>query len=302
VTTPDGAVQTRKGRMYHHPALAGRLVPSVTTVVRALDRPGLNSWRVKATAAYAVEHAEWVVEQAAADPAAVIDHLRFEGIRQAVRAAVRGTRVHHIAQTIAAGNPAPPHSAEEAAYVASYLAFLDDRQPEFLATETTVYSTTHAYAGTLDLLARIDRAVVLGDIKTKNDPPEGVAVAVYPEVALQLSALAHADLITGPGGTTAPMPPVDTAVALHLSPTGYRLHPVDIDGWVWEAFLGLRAAWTFYEYGSRAVLPTAEPTAVLPARGHLDTRPDPTHPDLTSPRRRSRRGRPAATTAERQPA
>jgi hypothetical protein len=302
VTTPDGAVQTRKGRMYSHPDLAGRLVPSVTTVLRALDRPGLNSWRVKTTAAYAVEHAAWVVEHAAADPAAVIDHLRRESTRQANRAAVRGTRVHHIAQTVAAGNPAPEHSPEEAAYVAGYLAFLDDRQPEFLATETTVYSTTHAYAGTLDWLARIDGAVVLGDIKTKNDPPEGVAVAIYPEVALQLSALAHADLITGPDGSTAPMPTVDAAVALHLSPTGYRLHPVDIDGWVWDAFLGLRAAWTFYEYGTGAVLPMVEPTAALPARGHLDTQPDPTHPDLTTPQRRPRHGRPAVTMVERQPA
>ena len=106
--------------------------------------------------------------------------------------------------------------------------WFEKTRPEVLRTEYTVVNETHGYAGTFDWLARIGGKVTLGDHKTGNN--------VWPEVGLQLSALAHAEFILHPDGTEEPLPPVELLGALHLRPRSWALIPVGESEDCWEAF------------------------------------------------------------------
>lgn len=51
-------------------------------------------------------------------------------------------------------------------YVTAYLAFLRDYRPEWLYIETPLHSEEHGYAGRVDRIGYIDKAVTVVDIKT----------------------------------------------------------------------------------------------------------------------------------------
>ena len=111
--------------------------------------------------------------------------------------------------------------------------FLDRYKPRWVASEFTVWSDTYGYAGTADWAAYIGDSLVLGDNKTGNQ--------VYPDVAMQLAALARADYILEVDGTEKPLPKFDKYAVLHLRPMFSRLIPVEsTDEW-FKAFLGLKA-------------------------------------------------------------
>jgi hypothetical protein len=81
--------------------------------------------------------------------------------------------------------------------------FLEDEQPEIIWSEHTVFSRTHKYAGTADVIARMKvgetLVPVVIDVKTSK--------AVYDDVALQLCAYAKADFVGRPDGTEAELVP-----------------------------------------------------------------------------------------------
>jgi hypothetical protein len=77
--------------------------------------------------------------------------------------------------------------------------------------------------GTVDLLAYVDERpeLVLVDWKTGG-------TGIWPEVALQLAAYAHAETMLDGDGLERPMPTVDRALAVWLRADGYDVYPVDI--------------------------------------------------------------------------
>jgi len=253
------------GRVYDIPGRGA--LPSVTNVIDVMSKPALAGWRGKVVARWAFEHAVWLAGRAgraaALDVAgrhADADALREESIRwarrapdrRANRAAVLGTRVHAIAEAKARGAPAPAASPEEATYVPGYDAFVASFQPRFRRVETTVVNLTHGYAGTADALAALpalNDALAVVDWKTSR-------TAVWPEVALQLAALANAEFIIAADGTLTPMPSVVAGLAVRLHPTldrGYAVWRADIGPQTFQAFLGLLAAWPFYRNGERTL-------------------------------------------------
>jgi hypothetical protein len=114
----------------------------------------------------------------------------------------------------------------------TWLKFVDAYKPQFTGSEFTVWSNRHGYAGTADFSAHIFGWHVLVDIKTGKYP--------YPEVAMQLAAIANADFILGADGTESPIPHYDRYAVLHLRPRGARLHPVDKIPEAFQSFLALK--------------------------------------------------------------
>jgi hypothetical protein len=113
-------------------------------------------------------------------------------------------------------------------FMEQFAEFLTERAPVFAENECTVWNRTEGYAGTLDFIAAINGHPTLGDTKTGK--------RVYPEVALQLSALARAEFILREDGTEEPMPPVTHLAALHLRPRSWALVPVSFHAASWDAF------------------------------------------------------------------
>lgn len=158
-------------------------------------------------------------------------------------------------------------------HMRSFKAFLAEWEPQYLATEATVFNRPQAYAGTLDAIVLVRVAKLLEAIARVGDPipawlagrdPDSLVTgvvdykagrAVYPEVGLQLSAYSRAEFVGLPDRTTeAPLPAIDFGAVLHITPRGYRFRLVRIDDVVFNAFLFAREVYRFTKEISSEVL------------------------------------------------
>ena len=144
----------------HRYKLDGAWVPGVTTLIgKGLPKPALPYWAARTVA-------EWVAD----NPDLTEDLKRMGGRGPAVaflkelpwqkrdEAAIRGTDVHALAERLAHGEEVdvPEHLA---AHVQGYVDWLDRTGAEPLLTERPVASRQWRYAGTFDLIARLDGKV-----------------------------------------------------------------------------------------------------------------------------------------------
>jgi hypothetical protein len=87
-------------------------------------------------------------------------------------------------------------------------------EPEWEATELTVFNAAAGYAGSLDFIARIPAlgpGLTLGDFKTGR--------GVFPETALQMCAYRHAEFAEIAGHkASVPMPECERAIVVHMRP------------------------------------------------------------------------------------
>jgi hypothetical protein len=241
MTAPRNATSNGRGREYVWPS-TGERFPSVTTILGALNKPALVGWGIKSVAEGAVaRHDELAAMLASDGPDATIRWLKGLPYGDRDRAADLGSTVHAAIEGLILGSEVEWPTSTQAHRI-QFDRFLAAYEPTFEASEATVYSRTHGYAGTLDFIASIGGRTYLGDVKTGK--------GVYDDVALQLAAYRYADFIGLPDGTEAPMPPVDGCVVLHLRPDGYVLHEVRADETTHRAFLYVREAWRWQNGGS----------------------------------------------------
>jgi len=184
-------------------------------------------------------------------------------------AAAQGIEVHDEAEALVlqharaasrlvlAGIDVAPWPDHLGGYQASFLSWLEDWHPEFLATEATVFNRDQAYAGTLDCIVRLRAGDLVDAIEREGpidpsiawllelDPDELVIVivdyksgrAVYAEVALQLAAYARGQFIAGADGVTEhPVPPIRLGAVLHLTAKRARFSLVRIDDAMFDAY------------------------------------------------------------------
>lgn len=207
MTTPALA-QTVKGRGRHY-AIPGtdRLVPSVTNVIGILDKPALPRWAAKSVAVTAWELRASLPNM---DEAEAIDVLKGSPWRKSQRAADRGTTIHEWLQARVRGVVLPDVDGEAVEYVEAAESWYQRFQPREVHTEITMFADT--YAGTADAILEIEGQTWLIDYKTSS--------GLYPEVALQLSALATCDLMVLPDGETQDVPPIDRVAAVRIGKDG----------------------------------------------------------------------------------
>lgn len=235
MTSPKLAKTTRSGRTYTHPH-SGRSHPSVTTVLGIVGKAdALKHWAANEVAKYAVAHREtW----AALDTAAAIDLLKREPLRMLDRAASRGTDVHAIAEAYAQTGSLPQWADEIAGYVDALRNFFNQQQPRPVLIEQTVFNEQVGYAGSFDLVAHVpslgDGLCIL-DYKTSK--------AIYPDVAAQLAAYAHAPEYITENGTISEMPTIEHGAVVRLAADGtYEFVRCDIEAG-FEYFCAVRAVY-----------------------------------------------------------
>lgn len=216
----------------HRYRLDGSWVPGVTTLIKkGLPKPALPYWSARTVA-------EWVAD----NPDLTEDLKRLGGRGPAVAflkelpwqkrddAAIRGTDVHALAERLAHGEEVevPEHLA---GHVQGYVDWLDANQPEVLLTERPVASRQWRYAGTFDLVAKLDGVTWLLDVKTSS--------GVYGSTALQLTAYGNAEFYLAEDGTEQPLPPIERYGVLHVTEYGTTLHylPTSANEAAWKDFL-----------------------------------------------------------------
>lgn len=237
MTEPKLARKVRgKGRHYEHP-ITGELIPSVTNVIGILDKPALPRWSAKMVAeqAWKMRHSLDALGEAEA-----IDVLKGSPWRNSGRAADRGTSIHGYLEAIAEGREPPVLEGDAVRYRKAADDFLVRYRPEFIHTEFTVFG--NGYAGTADAMVIIGGRLLIADYKTSK--------ALYPEVALQLAAIRHADLLIGGAEEWYEMAPVDGCVGVLLTPDGCRVREIDAGPEAREAFMACLAVWRWRMAGS----------------------------------------------------
>ncbi len=162
----------RRGAFYYY---NDRKYVSVTNVLKAIAKPALVNWAAR-TAAQAIFDDPYKVS--------TVNQAAQAIYKTKEKAGDRGSRVHEFAQAMTEGAEWPENPD---GYEAAVISFLKTMTPEVLFTEVNVYSDTHGYAGTADLIAKIADKTWLIDYKTSR--------AVYPETGLQLAAYANAEFI-----------------------------------------------------------------------------------------------------------
>ena len=253
---PKHAESSRSGRLYSHP-VTGETAVSVTTVLGdGIPKKALPGWAARTAAEYAVENIDDLAALCAEGGVSTkeaIDRIKGAPWRQRDNKADIGTAVHDVAELLA-GTPAGGEYELDLAdydesihgYLLSLLGWFEKHQPIVEATEATVWSRQHGYAGTLDLICKLpgrheDGGFMLLDFKTSK--------GVYGETALQLAAYAHADFILLDDGSEHDLPgPIVELGVIHITPDGTpaRLYPVEHDPAFFAMFLSAKtiSGWT----------------------------------------------------------
>lgn len=224
---------------------SGTWAPSITNVIDMLNKPHLVTWGAKVAIQELIKVESRYPGVTLQKPSKALAYYKVEHERQRDAAADKGTTVHNACEMLANGQSLDdlvmPLTEEEALHVESWKNWRERWNPEFLATEVTVFGTTldglH-YAGTADFVARINGKIVAGDLKTTRS-------GLHDEVSLQLTAVARAQSMSRDGEKMEPNFVVDAAIAVHLSAEGYAVKQADISDEKWEVFSGLRRAWMF---------------------------------------------------------
>jgi hypothetical protein len=119
-----------------------------------------------------------------------------------------------------------------------------------------------------------DEAVKITDIEYMDEPVSTLAIEVegththvtaglithntnrsglHSDVALQLAAGARFTEITPDNQTLIPMPKIDGAVAIHISPKGVKVRTADISDEIFETFEAFRVAWNFHAFDGKFI-------------------------------------------------
>lgn len=253
MTAPDLSRSTENGRFYVHPKNQ-KMVPSITNVIGMKNKPFIAGWGYKQCGIFVSENVETITALAKKDKASVVDLVKGAPYRSTAKSGERGDLVHlWIEQRIKSGGDEP--TTEEVAenpdksareMWASFLRIEARYHPEWLHSETTVWSDTHNYAGTIDWMARMGNYIVLGDTKTGN--------GVYPEVGMQVAAAANADYALDQDGKPFKLPTAEKFAVLHIRPRYARLSPLGSIDECFQGFLGLRAIFEWQVQHSDGVI------------------------------------------------
>lgn len=235
MTAPQLSVSTPNGRYYIHPGRPGESVPSITNIIGMKNKPGIPYWYAKTVANYAADHRERLATMSREEAFSLCRYTPFTDRDDTP--SVIGDIVHGWIERHVKGD-APSDAEVGQAHVTarhmweSFTKFVGHHSPEFTASEFTVWSNAHGYAGTGDLTMKINGWHILADTKTGE--------RVYPETAMQLAALGNADVMLDTEGREMPVPKYDRYAILHLRPKSWTLYPVEKIDEAFECFLALK--------------------------------------------------------------
>lgn len=268
---------------------------SVTTIIGVLDKPALLYWAAEQTAKAAVRMAKTLPARIDEDGEdAVVKQLRdarFSRPKGELSDAQFGTELHALAEEYSLTGIRPeitrdtfgPDLDNAIACFNHLDDWLQEFQPEYMASEVVVYHPGYGYAGTADMFLKLQGVPLIGDYKfsKKATNARGKAAPIYPETALQLAAYRHAEmaavwrprrfesfrrryyaLSTNEQEMAVPVPTVEGGIGIKITPGFAHAHPVRCDDQVFTAFLYcLEAArWVFEDSKTAVGEPLALPT------------------------------------------
>jgi len=230
MTSPKNARSVNGRRFYTY---RGQQFESVTSLLGAgYPKEWLKFWSAKMVAELAFGDRSWLdlPEEEA------VKFLKGAPWRKRDKAGDHGTVVHEALAALARGATTYKATEDYRPHVKAVGEFWSMFRPTPLYVESQVYSLTHGYAGSFDLLAWIYGRLLLIDAKTAAD--------LGHDMRLQLAAYLFADFIGEDDNVIAPMPTVHGAAVLWIpreNPTAWQLIEVDAGQQELRDFLTVKA-------------------------------------------------------------
>lgn len=235
MTSPRNAVATDKGRFYDVPGFGNGFI-SVTNVLGVISAPAIiNSAAKRAAECAYYEQSTWQAIEAEEGADAALRYIKEAAKRYMMSRGELGTAVHHACEHLDR-----ERAPEVEPFVAAYERWLERDKPEIVAQEVTVIHPERGYAGTADLIVRMDGKTYIADIKTGF---------VAKKAALQMCAYANATHYVK-GDASAPVPwKVDGAFVIDLkakTPRGeFKIQYCDVGPRSWRSFCAVMEMWSF---------------------------------------------------------
>ncbi|MGG5172786.1 cytochrome [Pseudarthrobacter sp. J1738] len=278
MTAPLLAHATERGRMYARSTSEQAIVPSITTVISQQPH-GLDGW-------FSYMGASALSKDPALGGALASPGKLRQAVQRASNAAVeyrdaaaaRGDRVHNYCEQYALRTLGRPHTLPESrellaangeeAFAARFDQWWEQYQVEPLAPEITVWNQSVGYAGTLDLVAKINGRICLIDYKTKGTTRDGAVKALDDKVVMQLVAgmKAEESLVDGAAGEWESWQYGESPLLLAVAIGETEVRPQRANPEVlkhhWWKFCALRRVWEASgdsQAAGAALLPLAPP-------------------------------------------
>lgn len=242
---------------------------SVTTIIGVLDKPALIPWAVGVTAERTIEKLPIILARLESEGAE--EAVRYiKGLRWQTDGRLADTELGTVAhglfdsyaltgvrpEVVAELHPKFPvdgsllHDDDVFALLRmleQFDRFLDQYQPDYLATECVVFHPDQGYAGQVDAFLALDDVPLIADYKTsrKTYDTKGNIRTPYPEVALQLAAYRYAThaavfrarrytsrsrryYLLSPAERAAalPVPEVEGGIVIRITPEHLGVYPV----------------------------------------------------------------------------
>jgi hypothetical protein len=264
VSNPAAAVTPKDGedRYYPYPP-TGEQLDSVTAIIDGTDAKNyLKTWYGKVSAAWCIDNMDRlarVLREEGRD--AAVKLAADEGERRRALKGDAGTYVHDVQQALILWAASPgrtgaditlpllPEHLENAEYdlgngksmpladvtdfmVDGFVNFVTKFNPEFLASEMTIYNARLGWAGTLDMIIVLRGYAISPGTGPKGEdeivacPGSVLAICVDTKTGKeptgtwkeQIAAYRRGDECLMPLGEIRPMPPVHCGAVLHLRP------------------------------------------------------------------------------------
>lgn len=251
-------------RFYVSPTQPNVTVPGVTSIISMLPKPFLQRWSANQAAELAVDAIDYLKEMVGRDPEGAKRFISGAAYRYTQARAKLGSRAHDAFERLMNGEELDYVHPDIRAHVDHFRQFLAAVNPELVRAEDVAWSYEHNYAGSFDAILRIwVTQNEAGDIvidPTRAGTPTLVIVdyktskSTYPDVALQLAAYRHADVVIDPEGNEVPMPAIDSAAVLHITDEAWSFKGVRADDEVFQHFLTLKKTFAWDRDVSKTVL------------------------------------------------
>lgn len=214
-----------------------------------MDKKFLPKYYARLVAEYAVKHLDTIsyqVNQFGEDVA--IGSLKAVP-SQPNRNAGIGDEIHDAIDQFCQGGDYPKGLSLTAGHMYDqWLHFVTHYPMRIVRSEFTVWSYEHGFAGTGDLMVETADGLGIVDTKSGNN--------LYPEVALQTSGLAHADVILDADGTEHPMPKIDWQGGFHIRPRSAKLYRLARTDEAWDTFLACKRLFDWKRFDADLVMST----------------------------------------------
>ena len=163
----NSAVELLFDPIKHRYSVDGVVVDGVTTILKVINKPALVNWSANMSAGYVEKNLKPGVALDEVQIMELVDGAKKAHRVRADQTASLGTLAHAWFDDHFSGRaPTTPVNPELRRMTGAFLKFADTHKVEVLETERRLYSQRFKFAGTVDLICKVDGELTVADYKT----------------------------------------------------------------------------------------------------------------------------------------